>query len=253
METLQRLQTEQAFHDRQAGEREAFFRAHPERLFVSEDDYLDHESWIRHALAALGNVAGMRVLDFGCGHGMAAVVLAKRGACVTAFDLSGGYLAEARRRATANRVTIDFVQANGESLPFADATFDCIWGNAILHHLDLQRTGRELRRVLKLGGHAVFCEPWGGNPLLNWARKHVAYSSKERTPTETPWTVRELAVLRSIFPRLEVTGQQLFSMVGRIVSRTRPLRLFDRLDDRLLSRFPTWQRWCRYVVVRMRK
>ncbi len=68
----------------------------------------------------------------------------------TAFDLSAGYLDEAQARPTRTRI-IDFVQANGEALPFADETFDCIWGNAILHHLDLERTGREVRRVYEAG------------------------------------------------------------------------------------------------------
>src|SRR5919199_1431749 len=85
-----------------------------ERLRFDDDAYLDHETWIRPALARLGDVRGLRVLDYGCGHGMAAVVLARRGARVTAFDLSPGYLAEARRRARANGVTVDFVQGDAE-------------------------------------------------------------------------------------------------------------------------------------------
>ena len=72
---------------------------------------------------------------------MAAVVMARAGATVTAFDLSPGYVAEARQRATANGVSVECVVADGENLPFPDATFDAVWGNAILHHLDLARAG----------------------------------------------------------------------------------------------------------------
>src|SRR5438067_1128296 len=122
--TRERLQTEQAFHDRQASARAVFLRADPARLLVAENEYLDHEPWIRPALAKLGDLNGRRVLDYGCGHGMAAVVMAGRGAEVTAFDLSGGYLHEARARATANQVDVDFILANGERLPFADEAFD---------------------------------------------------------------------------------------------------------------------------------
>src|ERR687885_963383 len=124
----------------------------PERLRFDDDDYLDHETWIRPAFARLGDVAGLDVLDYGCGHGMAAVVLARRGARVTALDLSPGYLAEARRRARANGVTVDFVQGDAERLPFADGGFDRVWGNAVLHHLDLRLAGAELSRVLAPGG-----------------------------------------------------------------------------------------------------
>src|SRR5437763_6956948 len=134
---MDRLDCEQVFHDDQARERALTFERDPGRLVFADDSYLDHETWIRPAFAALGDVAGLRVLDYGCGHGMASVVLARRGAAVTAFDLSPGYLAEAQARARANGVRIDLVCADAERLPFADDSFDRIWGNAVLHHLDL--------------------------------------------------------------------------------------------------------------------
>ena len=83
---------------------------------------------------------------------MASVVLARRGARVTAVDLSAGYVREAQLRADANGVELCCVQAEGERLPFADGSFARIWGNAILHHLDLERAGPELHRVLQPGG-----------------------------------------------------------------------------------------------------
>ncbi len=47
MAVIERLRSEQAFHDRQATERAAYFRKHPGRLLVSDEHYLDHEPWIR--------------------------------------------------------------------------------------------------------------------------------------------------------------------------------------------------------------
>src|SRR5262245_43034303 len=146
MPATERLRAEQTFHDRQAHARAAWFARQLEPYHFDDDAYLDHETWMRPAFARLGDVRGLPVLDFGCGHGMAAVVLARRGARVTAFDLSGGYVDEARRRAEANRVSINFVQADGQRLPFADANFARIWGHAVLHHLDLTLAGPELWR-----------------------------------------------------------------------------------------------------------
>src|SRR5947208_2927403 len=157
-----RRTSEQLFHDRQAADRAGAFRAGRAELRFDDANYLDHETWVRPAFARLGDPRGTRVLDYGCGHGMAAVVLARAGAAVTAFDLSPGYVAEARERAAACGVALNCVVADGEHLPFPDASFDTVWGNAILHHLDLTKAGRELRRVLKPGGVAVFCEPSGG-------------------------------------------------------------------------------------------
>jgi SAM-dependent methyltransferase len=251
--TATRLEEEQRHHDRQAAERAESFRAGRADLVFRDDDYLGHETWMRPAFAKLGAVGGKRVLDYGCGHGMAAVVLARAGATVTAFDLSPGYVAEARERARANGVSVTCVVADGEHLPFPDAAFDAVWGNAVLHHLDLANAGRELRRVLAPGGVAVFCEPWGGNPLLGLARRFLPYPGKDRTPDERPLTRRDLKPLRAIFPTVEVEGFQLFGMLRRVWPNPRMCRILDAADVRLLRHFPTTVgNLCRYVAVTLR-
>ena len=249
MSATDRLESERAFHDRQARQRGATFAERPDALRLDEAAYLDHETWVRPALARLGDVAGRRVLDYGCGHGMAAVLLARRGARVTAFDLSAGYLSEAGRRAAANGVRVELVQADGEHLPFADASFDRVWGNAVLHHLDIAVAGRELFRVLKPGGVAVFCEPWGENPLLNWARRRLPYHGKQRTADEEPLRLRQVRALRQVFPAVELHGHQLLSMVRRVLGRGRLTAGLERCDAVLLRRLPGLQHFCRYVVL----
>jgi ubiquinone/menaquinone biosynthesis C-methylase UbiE len=229
------------------------FLRDPGRLQFHDNDYLDHESWIRPAFASLGNLAGLRALDFGCGHGMAATVLARRGASVTAFDLSPGYILEARRRAEANGVHVDFLIADGERLPFADRSFDRVWGNAVLHHLDLTRAATELRRVLKSGGFAVFCEPWGDNPILRLVRRHLPYPGKGRTPDERPLRRRDLITLRRVFPSLKVTGHQFLSMVRRVLGRGWLTDRLEHCDARLLTLLPGLQRFCRYAVLTLRR
>jgi len=246
----ERLRSETDFHDRQARARAASFAA--EHSYHFEDaEYLQHESWIQPALAHLGDVHGLRVLDYGCGHGMAAVVLARAGAHVTGFDLSHGYAHEARRRASANGVDVHFVQANAEQLPFADGSFDRVWGNAILHHLDVQQAGQELKRILQPHGLAVFCEPWGENRLLNWARRGLPYPGKERTPDEKPLRNTQVATLCKIFPRVEIEGFQFLAMARRLVGQNSLSRGLDWCDQRLLKRAPHLQRYCRYVVIRL--
>jgi SAM-dependent methyltransferase len=252
MPATDRLGAERAFHDRQAAGRAARFAAAADLYFI-DDWYLDHESWIRPAFARLGEVAGHRILDLGCGHGMAAVVLARRRARVTALDLSPGYLAEARRRAAANGVAVDFIQANGERLPFGDATFDGVWAHAILHHLDLADAARELHRILRPGGVAVCCEPWGGNLLLQLGRRWLPYPGKDRTADERPLGPEHLPILRSAFPSLHVEGFQLLSMVRRLLGSGRLAGTLQRCDTTLLRRLPALGSFCRYVVLTMRR
>ena len=247
------LESERVFHDLQAQQRAASFALYPDALRVDDDAFLDHESWIRPAFRQLGSLRFARVLDYGCGHGMASVVLTRMGAEVTAFDLSGGYVREARRRARANGVVVRCLQANGERLPFPDQSFDKIWGNAILHHLRLPIAGRELWRVLRPGGVAVFCEPWGENPVLKFARNRLPYRGKDRTRDEEPlrrWQVREL---QEVFPGLELRGYQFFSMVRRVLSGRRLIACLERCDRMALSHLPALERYCRYVVLTMRR
>jgi hypothetical protein len=66
--------------------------------------------------------------------------------------------------------------------------------------------------VLRPGGIAVFCEPWGENPLLEWARRQLPYPGKGRTPGERPLRLRDVRCLQRLFPRVEMQGFQLPSM-----------------------------------------
>jgi SAM-dependent methyltransferase len=108
---------------------------------------------------------GMRVLDLACGVGDPALSIAAEVAPsgrVTATDLGPGMmsLAEelARKKGLAN---IEFREANAESLPFPDASFDvltCRFG--IMFFPDLGKALRECLRVLRPGGRAAFVA-WG--------------------------------------------------------------------------------------------
>lgn len=195
----QRTINERRYHDAEAAERAITFANQPDRLRFTDAEYLDHAPWVRSAMSRLGSVSDRQVLDLGCGHGMAAVVLARRGANVTACDLSPGYVAEARQRAKANEAIIEFAVADVHSLPFANRTFDAIWGHAILHHLDVATAAREVRRVLRPGGAAVFCDPWDGNPLVRWLRSWRRHTRDERALM--PWDVERL---RSEFSNVSV-------------------------------------------------
>ncbi|VTR99982.1 class I SAM-dependent methyltransferase [Tuwongella immobilis] len=249
-----RLAEEARFHDEQAAQRAATFAKEPHRLAFSDAEYLDHEPWIRPAMQQLlghfPDRTRCTLLDYGCGHGMAAVVMARAGARVWGCDLSAGYIREAEQRAIANGVPeIEWTATDVHRLPYADASVDGIWGSAILHHLDLSVAATELRRILKPGGVAVFCEPWGGNPLLRLARRRLPYPGKHRTADEAPLMPADLPKLRAIFPKLSVQGYQLFGMLRRLRLPGGIARGLDRIDRGLLKIAPKCGHWGRYIVV----
>ena len=106
----------------------------------------------------LGDVAGARVLEVGCGSAPCARWLAKHGAAVVAFDLSGGMLRHAKAAAARTGIVVPLVQAGAESLPFAGGSFDiaCSAFGAIPFVADSAAVMREVARVLRPGGRWVF-------------------------------------------------------------------------------------------------
>jgi 2-polyprenyl-6-hydroxyphenyl methylase / 3-demethylubiquinone-9 3-methyltransferase len=98
--------------------------------------------------------AGLRVLDVGCGGGLAAACLVQRGARVVGLDLSQASLhVAARQTRRPGCPAAVFTCGRAEALPFADASFEIVWCTDVLEHLaDLPAAIAQMARVLKPGG-----------------------------------------------------------------------------------------------------
>ena len=201
----------------------------------------------------LGDLAGRQVLDYGCGRGITATLLAKSGARVSAFDLSPAMVQATRERAHLNGVEIEVTVAAGENLPYDDSAFDVVFGRAILHHLAQARAGPELHRVLRPDGRVAFSEPLGTNPVLAFVRDHVPYRAKNPRGADRPLTYRDLEAWGRGFRRYEYTEVELLSMLERAFGHHQRFPRLRRVDERLLARIPALRRLCRYVTLRMVK
>jgi demethylmenaquinone methyltransferase/2-methoxy-6-polyprenyl-1,4-benzoquinol methylase len=127
--------------------------------------------WRRDALDAAELGPGMRVLDVATGTGKLALGAAARvapGGQVVGLDPAAEMLARARRASRSSAVgrTVTWVQADAESLPFADGTFDAVTIGFGLRNLpDVAVALGELARVAAPGGRVVVLEiaaPSGG-------------------------------------------------------------------------------------------
>ena len=104
-------------------------------------------------------------LEVGCGTGIfTEQVAAATQARVVAFDVSIDLIRLARTKPGNSGAR--FVVADAEALPFADDTFTAAYGSSVLHHLDVDASLTELRRVARPGGHVVFTEPNMLNPQI---------------------------------------------------------------------------------------
>jgi len=91
---------------------------------------------------------------------------------------------------------IDFTLMDANNLTFPDASFDIVFGGAILHHLDIEKTINHVHRVLKPGGKILFLEPLNMNPLYKIYR---LLNKKERTPDEHALVSKDFKLIRKNF------------------------------------------------------
>jgi SAM-dependent methyltransferase len=198
----------------------------------------------------LSDCAGKQVLEYGCGTGSYAFALADRGATVVGIDISRTAieLAGAKRSPPGNP---RFQLGNAEELEFADATFDLVCGTSILHHLDLVRALRELKRVLKPGGRGIFYEPVGYNPAVNFYRLLTPHL---HTPDEHPLKRRDVELMTQEFAHAEIRFADFFAL-GAIPFLHLPggkalLRLTEAVD-RVAMRLPALRWWGAVVVIEL--
>jgi SAM-dependent methyltransferase len=126
---------------------------------IGETDFVWCPEGLREADARLlGDVAGLRVLELGCGSAPCARWLAAQGAHPVALDLSAAMLRHAAALGAATRLVVPLVQAGAERLPFTDASFDAVCSafGAVPFVAEPERVMREVARVLRPGGRWVF-------------------------------------------------------------------------------------------------
>ncbi|HQQ71705.1 MAG TPA: methyltransferase domain-containing protein [Alicycliphilus sp.] len=97
--------------------------------------------------------AGSKVLDVAAGNGNATLAAARRYARVTSTDYVPALLERGRERAAAERLQVDFREADAEALPFEDGSFDVALSTVgVMFAPHQERAAAELARVVRPGG-----------------------------------------------------------------------------------------------------
>jgi len=197
-----------------------------------------------YILKYLGPLKGKRILEVGCGFGEASVYFAKK---VLKFSC--------------NRI------------PFPDNSFDVVYAANVLHHVDIESSVKEIKRVLKKGGSFVAWDPLIHNPLINVYRKKAF---KVRTKNEHPLKLSEVITIRSYFrsvrirytwfltlwifikyyliDRVDVNRERYWKKVIVEADKLRfPYLILERIDRIILKIFPILHKYCWNVVIMGKK
>jgi ubiquinone/menaquinone biosynthesis C-methylase UbiE len=199
-------------------------------------------------------VSGKKVLEYGCGPGSQAFTLASQGASVTAIDISDIAIDLGKKEASKENLDIDFFVMNAESLDFKNDEFDKVCGSGILHHLDIEKAYSEIHRVLKKNGSAIFFEPLGHNPVINYYRNRTP---DLRTEDEHPLLIKDIQLAREYFSEVKVHYFHLTSIAASFVPIA-PVRgafsnLFNGIDSLLFKLIPGLKKYAWIIVVEMKK
>ncbi|HWE24240.1 MAG TPA: class I SAM-dependent methyltransferase [Myxococcales bacterium] len=201
----------------------------PGRLFAKE-----------YCCRFLGNLEDKLVLDFGCGEGDDALLLASLGARVTAIDISPKAIEFARVRAEMSGVAsrITFVCAPIEAAELPAGHFDVIWGDNILHHVlpVLDETLAALMRAAKPGAQVVFNEPVVLNRLLRRIRLFVPVHT-DTTPGERPLEPSDIEIIRRHIPAVKNRYFRCFARLARLFVRCQQLETASPFQRALTKMF----------------
>jgi len=192
-----------------------------------------------------------KMLEFGCGCGVASVRFAKIGFDVTGFDVSEQSLDIANKlvKKYGFEKQIDLSFQVAEKLTYPSDYFDIVIGFDILHHVDIEKGILECNRILKRGGIAIFREPVEV-PVLESIRntklikflvpnKKSFTLDRHITQDERKLNREDIRTLRNTFNEM---FEERFTLLSRLdlflrkfyVNKSSPLERFDHFIFKII-------------------
>jgi ubiquinone/menaquinone biosynthesis C-methylase UbiE len=149
------------------------------------------------ALKALSMLDGLpptpRIVDFGCGAGVASLVLARATqGKVTAVEIHQPFLQQLEAAAAREGLTetIRTVEADMADPPFPDGSFDLVWSEAAIYNIGFEQGLKRWRRLLRAGGFIAvsevswLCEAPPGEVVDFWTTEYPAMTTIEDNLTK---------------------------------------------------------------------
>jgi ubiquinone/menaquinone biosynthesis C-methylase UbiE len=158
------------------------------------------------------NAEKLKILEIGCAKGNFTKEIAKHANSVVGIDISEVAIEQAIVNSKENGVNnTTFLVMDGANITFPDNSFDRVVGGAILHHLEYETAIKNISRILKPSGNAIFLEPLGHNPFINLYRK---MTPKYRSVDEQPLRISELKLFQKYFATVEIKYFYFFTLLA---------------------------------------
>lgn len=178
-----------------------------------------------------------KVLDFGCGIGnLTERVINFNPKKVVAVDISDEAIKKAKDKPNVKNKNIEFRVENCEKLNLNSNSFDLAYGSGILHHLDLNKSLREIKRILKDDGKIIFIEPLATNPFISLYRK---LTPEARSKDEHPFKFSDIEFIKSLFKNVEVKYYGFFTLIFLKLyndpEKSKIYKLLSKADEIILN------------------
>lgn len=207
---------------------------------VSYKDYLSNQNLVWKKIHSLAfelcgrDLTDKKVLDFGCGRGISTVILAEKGATVTALDLSQEMVEVTLRRAElAGQIDkVTGLSGDFSILKSKAEKYDIIFAGAVLHHLPNFRSEISfLSSMLNDDGLFVSYDPFS-SILFDFIRRYIPYNGKHRSKDENPLNIKHYKQIQRIFGKIELYPFGPFTAVERFImsDSERLWKVLENLD-----------------------
>jgi SAM-dependent methyltransferase len=190
---------------------------------------LREEAYLQRTISTIDTTT--RVLEVGSGQGHLAerILKTQKPASYTGLEISQKFLEEAKDK----KLHATFIDQDVHK-PI-EGTYDLIFGQSILHHVDYKHVLKNLyENNLAEGGTMLFSEPLGGSLLI---KLYWRFGTAYHTPDERPFYPSDLKWIQNEFPSFKIIPINYFSFPLGIISSLflkNPnnwlLRLADQLD-----------------------
>ena len=242
-----RVAREKEFHESRFGSDDSDRQAQSKFYSVTVEARDKYHSLIKE------NLNNSEVLEYGCGEKIEIIEDNFEYKNYVAIDISEVAVEKCREKYKGlDKARFEVMTA--EQLLFEDAKFNLIYGSGIIHHLDIDISMKQISRCLKKGGSAVFFEPLGHNPFINFYRK---LTPKSRSQDEHPLLAEDLEKIREYFQEVEEHYFVLFSLVAVPFRNLRGFKniykKISSIENWIMCKIPYLKKYCWIIVLKLKK